>query len=118
MGDPQPGIADSLDEALLLSVLSDVKNGDFTVRMPLGWTGVAGKIADRLNDVIVANETLRAELARVSRVVGKEGQISQRAAFRGEDRLWSEVIAARLAGETTEASVTLPWRGLNDLPWL
>jgi hypothetical protein len=27
------------------------------------------------------------------------------------------VIAARLAGETTEASVTLPWRRLADLPW-
>ena len=27
-------------------------------------------------------------------------------------------IAARLAGETTEASVTLPWAELADLPWL
>ncbi len=27
-------------------------------------------------------------------------------------------IAARLAGETTEASVTLPWRSLADLPWI
>ena len=27
-------------------------------------------------------------------------------------------IAARLAGETSEASVTLPWRELADLPWL
>jgi hypothetical protein len=27
-------------------------------------------------------------------------------------------IAARLAGETTEASVTLPWQGLADLPWI
>jgi hypothetical protein len=27
-------------------------------------------------------------------------------------------IAARLAGETTEASVTLPWRALADLPWI
>lgn len=27
-------------------------------------------------------------------------------------------IAARLAGETTEASVTLPWARLADLPWL
>ena len=27
-------------------------------------------------------------------------------------------IAARLAGETTEASVTLPWRRLAELPWL
>jgi hypothetical protein len=27
-------------------------------------------------------------------------------------------IAARLAGETTEASVTMPWRTLADLPWI
>lgn len=27
-------------------------------------------------------------------------------------------IAARLAGETTEASVTLPWSRLGELPWL
>ena len=27
-------------------------------------------------------------------------------------------VAARLAGETTEACVTLPWRELADLPWI
>jgi hypothetical protein len=27
-------------------------------------------------------------------------------------------IAARLAGETTEASLTLPWSRLAELPWL
>jgi hypothetical protein len=27
-------------------------------------------------------------------------------------------IAARLAGETSEASVTRPWRRLAELPWL
>jgi hypothetical protein len=27
-------------------------------------------------------------------------------------------VAARLAGETTEASVTLPWRSLADLSWI
>jgi hypothetical protein len=27
-------------------------------------------------------------------------------------------IAARLAGETTEASVTVPWRNLSCIPWL
>jgi hypothetical protein len=64
-------------------VLADVGDGDFSARMPLEWTGVAGKIADRLNDVIAANETLDAELARVSLVVGTEGKLSQRAAFRG-----------------------------------
>ena len=92
MADVQPGTADALDETVLLSVLSDVRNGDFTARMPLEWTGVAGKIADRLNDVIAANETLGTELARVSRVVGKEGRLSQRAAFPGGGRVWSDGI--------------------------
>src|SRR5215213_3500837 len=82
MGAPEHGNGDRLDEAVLLSVLSDVKNGDFSVRMPLDWTGVPGKIADRLNEVIAANETLGADLARVSRVVGREGKLSQRDAAR------------------------------------
>ena len=83
---------DDLDEAVLLSVLSDVKSGDFSARMPLDWTGVAGKVADRLNDVITANQALGIELARVSRVVGKEGKLSQRVALRGSDRVWSESV--------------------------
>jgi signal transduction histidine kinase/CheY-like chemotaxis protein/HAMP domain-containing protein len=92
MGASEPGNADRLDEAILLKVLSDVKNGDFSVRMPLDWTGVAGKIADRLNDVIAANETLGEDLARVSRVVGREGKLSQRIVVSGSDRVWSESI--------------------------
>jgi signal transduction histidine kinase/DNA-binding response OmpR family regulator/HAMP domain-containing protein len=85
-------LPEDLDEAVLLSVLSDVRDGIFDVRMPLDWTGVAGKIADTLNDVIAANQTLGDELARVSRVVGKEGKLSQRVAMRGSDRVWSDTI--------------------------
>jgi signal transduction histidine kinase/CheY-like chemotaxis protein/HAMP domain-containing protein len=80
---------DQLDEVVLLGILADVERGDFSVRMPLEWTGVAGKIADRLNNVIAANETLGTELARVSRVVGKEGKLSQRLLLRGADQVWS-----------------------------
>ena len=39
---------DTLDAATLLRVLTAFKGGDFTVRMPLEWTGIAGKVADRL----------------------------------------------------------------------
>jgi len=88
MGTVSVGPADELDQAVLLSVLSDVENGDFSARMPLGWTGVAGKIADRLNHVIAANQTLGAELAWVSRAVGKEGRLSQRVRSRGADQVW------------------------------
>ena len=57
-----PADVDSFDSEVLLQVLSDVKAGDFTARMPLDWTGVAGKVADGLNDVIVANQALGTEL--------------------------------------------------------
>jgi signal transduction histidine kinase/HAMP domain-containing protein/ActR/RegA family two-component response regulator len=90
---PAPvGPVDSLDEGQLLAVLSAFKSGDFEARMPLHWTGVAGKVADTLNEVIAANQTLEDELERVSRVVGKEGKLSQRVALRGSDRVWSETI--------------------------
>ena len=70
-------------------VLAQVKAGDFTARMPLDWTGVAGKVADGLNDVIIANQALGAELARVSQVVGKQGKLSQRVVLGGWTQSWS-----------------------------
>ena len=81
---------DELDEVVLLGVLADVERGDFSARMPLEWTGVAGKIADRLNNVIAANQTLGIELAKVSRLVGKEGKLSQRLVLPGSDQVWSD----------------------------
>ena len=85
-------VADALDANVLLSVLAQIKGGDFTVRMPLEWTGVAGKVADGLNDVIIANQALEAEFARVSRVVGKQGELSQRVALGGLTQRWSGSI--------------------------
>ena len=81
---------DQLDEVVLLKVLADVERGDFSVRMPPEWTGIAGKVADRLNNVIAANQTLSVELANVSRLVGKEGRLSQRLVLRGSDQVWSD----------------------------
>ena len=86
-----PDLVDSsvIDEQVLLSVLAQVKSGDFSARMPLVWTGVAGKVADGLNDVIIANEALERELCRVSRVVGQQGELSQRAVLGGWAQSWS-----------------------------
>jgi signal transduction histidine kinase/HAMP domain-containing protein/ActR/RegA family two-component response regulator len=89
---PQGRGAEGIDGVVLLGVLADVKSGDFSVRMPRDWTGMAGKVADMLNDVIAANQALGVELARVSRVVGKEGKLSQRVASRGSDGVWAESI--------------------------
>jgi signal transduction histidine kinase/HAMP domain-containing protein/ActR/RegA family two-component response regulator len=92
MWHPQRVDEDGLDHAELLRVLSEVRRGDFGARMPLDWVGVPGKIADALNEVIAANENLAAELARVSRVVGKEGRLSQRIGLPASDAAWFESI--------------------------
>ncbi len=83
---------DAIDAAALLAVLAQVKAGDFAARMPLAWTGVAGKVADGFNDVIIANQALAAELARVSRVVGKEGRLSQRVVLGSASQSWGHSI--------------------------
>ena len=95
MSDSAVAIADVahvVDAKVLLSVLAKVKGGDFSARMPLEWTGVAGKIADGLNDLIIANEALATELARVSEVVGKQGKLSQRVVLGGWAQSWSGSI--------------------------
>jgi signal transduction histidine kinase/HAMP domain-containing protein len=80
---------EAVDAAVVLGVLARVREGDFSARMPLDWTGVAGKVADGLNEVIVANQTLETELARVSRVVGTQGELSQRLVLGGSAQGWS-----------------------------
>ena len=87
-----PSVAEDFDSEVLLNVLSDVKAGDFTARMPVHWTGMGGKVADRLNEIIGANQALGTELERVSRVVGKEGKLSQRVSFKGTDQVWGGCI--------------------------
>ncbi len=87
-----PTEVESFDPEVLLAVLSDVEAGDFTARMPVHWTGIGGKVADRLNDIIGANQALGDELERVSRVVGKEGKLSQRVSFKGTDQVWGRCI--------------------------
>jgi len=71
----------TLDTTVLLTALSALKKGDFTVRLPMNWTGLSGKVADTFNDVVELNQRMARELDRLSRVVGKEGRIAQRASL-------------------------------------
>jgi HAMP domain-containing protein/signal transduction histidine kinase/DNA-binding response OmpR family regulator len=71
-------VTDALDTGILLKTLIAFKDGDFSARLPVDQTGVAGKIADTLNDIFKLNERMASEFARISSAVGKEGKISQR----------------------------------------
>jgi len=98
--------------ALMLDVIARVKEGDFSARMPLDWTGVPGKVADGLNDVIMANQSLERELARMSDLVGTQGQLTQRATLGGQTQAWSQSVESvnRLIG-----SLAGPIREMQDV---
>ncbi|MEG4226051.1 HAMP domain-containing protein [Microcoleus sp. N9_B2] len=76
----------------LLRTLVAVKKGDFSVRMPIDQTGLAGKIADELNDIIELNQRMAAELDRIGTVVGKEGKIAQRATIGSAEGSWAASV--------------------------
>src|SRR3989442_13020651 len=71
---------DYLDTRQLLEVLVAVKKGDFSVRMPLDKTGVAGKIADTPEDIIELQPGVVQGEERISVAVCKHGEMTERAA--------------------------------------
>jgi HAMP domain-containing protein len=85
---------DVLDHKRLLKVLADYRRGDFSARMPVDRTGLAGKICDALNDAIERNDKLVRELDRLSNVVGKAGNIKQRALLPNAEGAWATAVEA------------------------
>jgi len=81
-----------LDVKALLNVLTALKKGDFSARMPADLTGMAGKIADTLNDIIESNELLSKGITDVSRVVGREGRLTQRAVIPSMAGGWATIV--------------------------
>lgn len=93
---PDPGNRNgtpSIDMVAVLNALSALKKGDFSVRLPVEWTGIAGRVSDTFNDVIALNERMASELSRVAKVVGKEGRLDQRATLGDVSGSWSASIA-------------------------
>ncbi|HXD42604.1 MAG TPA: HAMP domain-containing protein [Ramlibacter sp.] len=73
-----------------LAALTDLKNGSGSARLPQDWTGVFGKLADAFNDVVAENLRMSHELARLSRVVGKEGKLTERAYVPNASGFWRD----------------------------
>src|SRR5882724_1704100 len=77
--------------SVILAGLQTMRDGDFSVRLPGDWTGLAGKIADTFNDIVTANHQISRELRRVGQAVGKEGRTRERMRFHLEKASWSEM---------------------------
>src|SRR2546427_204630 len=85
--------ADAIDSKVALRVLASVQRGDFSVRMPTDWSGSAGKVAAAINDIIESNQRVEREIRRLSRNVGKEGQV-KRAAVGRSGGAWAATLDA------------------------
>ncbi|MEJ7644176.1 MAG: HAMP domain-containing protein [Chryseolinea sp.] len=89
----QPAL--SLDMARskeLLQVLTEVKNGNFTARMPLDEVGLNGKIFDTLNEIISLNERMMLEFTRAGNIIGKQGKLTQRIEIPSTKGSWSHGV--------------------------
>src|SRR6201982_2734281 len=80
------------DSNVLLHALTALKNGDFSVRLPLDWVGIAGKTADTFNEVVTLNHRMAPELVRLRQSVGREGRINQRASLGEVEGAWAESV--------------------------
>ncbi|HEY0030003.1 MAG TPA: HAMP domain-containing protein [Bacteroidia bacterium] len=68
----------SLDINELLSILTEVKSGNFDVKMPINKLGISGKVCDTLNEIISMNKKLVREFSKARNTIGKEGKLNQR----------------------------------------
>jgi HAMP domain-containing protein/signal transduction histidine kinase/DNA-binding response OmpR family regulator len=88
----EPISEERIDATCFLQALTSLKKGDFSVRLPVEWTGVQGKVADTFNEVIEMLDRMVHELAHVSRVVGKEGKLKQRANLGDVPGAWQDAV--------------------------
>jgi len=78
--------------ATLLAALTQLRRGDASVRLPVHWEGLPGKVADVFNDLVEQNAAMADELGRLRQVVGKEGKLKQRATLNETRGFWGASI--------------------------
>src|SRR5947199_10755769 len=67
----------------LLRALTAARDGDFSVRLPARRGSVMGEIAAVYNQMADTNARMAKELVRVSRVIGREGRMTERMTLSG-----------------------------------
>ncbi|MBA2332984.1 MAG: HAMP domain-containing protein, partial [Actinobacteria bacterium] len=76
----------------LVSALRSARDGDFSVR--LRGDGAFGEVAAEFNEMVERNQRMARELVRVSKVIGREGRITERAVSPGGGKAWDEQTGA------------------------
>ena len=113
--------ANELDVRKLLRALQAVRDGDFSVRLSSDQTGLAGKVADTFNEIVISNQRLARELERAGQIVGKDGKTRHRVSIDRRSGAWGAMEASvntlidDLLWPTTEVTRTISAMAKGDL---
>src|SRR5262245_5048668 len=76
----------------ILHTSKEVRRGNFSIRYDAKADGILGEICEVLNDILATNENLANELSRISKAVGQEGRLSQRASIGPVQGAWANCV--------------------------
>ena len=85
---------ETVDAVELLNILTEIKNGNFNVKMPINNVGLSGKISDTLNEIISNNKKLIKEFTKAQQSIGKEGKLNQRLILPNAQGEWKTGVEA------------------------
>ena len=88
---PALDLAETRAQQLLAAVVA-FRDGDFSVRLPAGWTGTDGQIAEAFNRALSHEDRIAREVSRLSVTVGKEGRLTQRMSVPGAIGGWATTV--------------------------
>lgn len=106
---------------LILTAMMRFRDGDFSMRLPSGWPGTEGRIAEVFNQTITQKQRVNTEITRLSTTVGKEGRLSQRMSMPAAIGGWAVVsdsintLIDDLVRPTTEIARTIGAVAKGDL---
>jgi HAMP domain-containing protein len=105
----------------LLLCLRDLRDGDFSVRLPGSDDPLLDDIASAFNGIAERNERLASEVVRVSTTIGREGQMNERASIGRATGGWATITSSinalitDLVSPTTEVARVLTAVAEGDL---
>ncbi|MFL5551233.1 MAG: HAMP domain-containing protein [Gemmatimonadaceae bacterium] len=111
----------ALDLRVLLGAMRELRDGEFNVRIPISEDPLLAEIADAFNDVAKLNERLCDEMVRISKTIGRQGQMNDRASIGEVTGGWRSTVGAvntlitDLASPTTEVARVLSAVAEGDL---
>ncbi len=78
----------------LLEALRSARDGETGVRLAAQKSGVMGDVAKAFNGLAERREGLTNELSRVSKVIGREGRMTERAQLKNAKGTWAESVSS------------------------